>query len=472
MKVRFFVVTIFFASLAMSLRAGELPSITRYRLDIRFLLQDQRITTRAGLTIRNHTGAPHESLPFLLYRLLEVQRVSDTEGRPVDFTQKVIQLSDQPSLQAREVIVHLPSILKPGDSVNLDIEYSGYIFGYPEVMAYVNDRIDETYSLLRPDAISYPIIADGSFAGLLAAYNNKFTFDLSATVPRGYLAACGGHLVNRRESADSTTFEYSSRLATWRIDLAVAKFAVLSDPGNRILIYYLTGDSAGARRVLAASSDVVRLYTTMFGRPQRYEGYTIIEIPDGWGSQAGDFYFLQTAAAFEDSSNIGEVYHEIGHSWNVTPSEDIRRCRYFDEAFASFFEPLAIRAFQGNSAFNKRMAKDREMFVRSAKVDTEAYTTPIAGYGKKELGRYSYTKGAWSLYVLFTIIGEKTFDSLLQSLMTEFQDRTITFEQYQSLCERISKRNLSKYFNEWIYGAESSELLFEDLTVSEIAKRY
>ena len=472
MKLRAFLASVFLATTAISLQAGELPSITGYRLDMHFLLQDQRISVHATLSIRNDTRVPRDTLPFLLYRLLVVQQVTDSEGHPVDFTQDVIQLTDQHSMQARKIIVHLPRILNPGDSMNIAIDYSGYVFGYPEVMAYVHDRIDDTYSLLRPDAISYPVVADGSFADLLAAYNNRFTYDLSATVPRGYLVACGGHLVSRRENAASATFEYRSQIATWRIDVAVAKFAVLNDYGKRILVYYLPGDSSGARRILAASNDVVNLYSTMFGRPKRYEGYTIIEIPDGWGSQAGDFYFLQTSAAFKDSTSIGEVYHEIGHSWNVAPADSIRRCRYFDEAFASFFEPLAIRAFQGDAAFNRRMAKDREIFVRSAREDTEACTTPIAMYWKNELGRYSYTKGAWSLYVLFTVVGEKTFDAIVQSLLTEFQGRTISFEQYQSLCERIAKRNLSKYFNEWIYGAESSRLMLENLPVSEIAKRY
>jgi hypothetical protein len=45
----------------------------------------------------------------------------------------------------------------------------------------------------------------------------------------------------------------------------------------------------------------------MFGSPKHQNGYTIIEIPEGWGSQASDFYFLQTAAAFTDSSRIGEL---------------------------------------------------------------------------------------------------------------------------------------------------------------------
>jgi hypothetical protein len=34
-------------------------------------------------------------------------------------------------------------------------------------------------------------------------------------------------------------------------------------------------------------------------------------------------------------------------------------------------------------------------------------TTPIAEYEKEELGENSYTKGAWSLYVLNQIVGDE-----------------------------------------------------------------
>jgi aminopeptidase N len=350
--------------------------------------------------------------------------------------------------------------------------YSGFVFGYPEVMAYVNDRIDENYTLLRPDALSFPVVAESTFTSVLAACNTKFTYELSATVPRGYTAACGGDLIDRHANAERETFTFRSKMPTWRIDLAVARFSVLSDSANKLRVYHLSGDSSGARRILDASLNTVHLYSRMFGSPKHYEGYTIIEIPDGWGSQAGDFYFLQTGAAFTDSSRIGEVYHELGHSWNATPSRDIQRCRYFDEAFASFFEPLAIRSFRGEQAFEECMEKARDAFVRRAAKDREVYDTPIADYGKTELGRHSYTKGAWSLYVLYTLVGEKAFDSIVHTMLVAFDGRTINFREFQSLCENVSKRSLDTFFREWIYGTESSRLMVERVAIAEIVKRY
>ena len=452
--------------------SAALPTVTHYGLHVHFLLNEQRVRSVAAISLRNDTQASTASISFLLYRLLAVEQVNDQSGRPLGYAQQVIQLSDEPSLQAREVIVRLSSPLAPGDSASITMRYSGFMFGYPEVMAYVNDRIDEEYSLLRPDALSFPVIADTTFASVLAAYDARFTYDLFATVPRGYTAACGGVFIDRHDFSDSTTFEFRSQIPTWRMDLAVARFSVLRNPADKLVVYHLPSDSTGAARVLDASMNVVDLYTGMFGSPARYQGYTIIEIPDGWGSQAGDFYFLQTAASFRDSSKIGEVYHEIGHSWNAKSSGDVQRCRYFDEAFASFFEPLALRSFKGEPAFLERMERIRDAFARKATQDREVYDTPIADYGKKELGRYSYTKGAWSLYVLYALVGDKTFDSIIHSMMKEFEGRTINFSEFQALCERVAKRPLATYFKEWIYGTESSRLMVEKIPIPEITRRY
>ncbi len=450
----------------------DLPAVVHYNLNAQFHLKEKQVSMVATLTIRNITNQTHTQLPFLLYRLLTVKRVSDRTGAPIPFNQEIGQLRDEPSLQAREVMVSLPSPLRPNDTVTVVLEYDGFMFGYPEVMAYVRDRIDENYSLLRPDAFAYPILAKPTFASSLAANDTKFTYEVTATVPTDYRVACGGALVNSRVGSKNSTFVFRSKVPTWRIDIAVAKFTVLSNPTDQLIVYHLPEDSIGAQMVMKASRDVIKLYSEMFGQPEGFKGYSITEIPDGWGSQATDYYFLQTAAAFKDSARISEVYHEIGHSWNATPSADVQRCRYFDEAFASFFEALAIRAFHGEKAFNEDMEKSRDLFARWAEYDRQVLETPIAGYGAKELGRHSYTKGAWSLYVLYRLVGENTFGSIIRTMLKEFKGRVINFQEFHKLCERVAGRDVRSFFQEWIYGTESSQLLVQKLSIEDIVKRY
>jgi len=459
----------------LTAQAGELdlPKVTHYGLKVQFLLKEHRVRVDAALTIRNVSQSSHQEIPLLLYRLLSIQRITDELGSPLRFDQNIVQLSDEPAFQVRAVVVKLPKPLPPNDTLKVIISYEGFIFGYPEVMAYVRDKIDETYSLFRPDALSYPMLARESLSSYLAAYDTKFTYEILATVPKGYTAVCGGELVDfSLVGSDSTAFVFHSKVPTWRIDLAVAQFTVLDDSPNKLLVYHLPDDSLGARRVLEASKKVINLYSGMFGRPKHYQGYTVIEIPDGWGSQASDFYFLQTAEAFKDSSRIRGVYHEIGHSWNATPSPSIKRCRYFDEAFASYFESLAIRSFEGEQRFKEDMENTRTLFVQRANYDRQVFETPISEYGNKELGRNSYTKGTWSLYVLNQIVGDKIFAEIIRSMLAEFQDKTIDFAGFQKLCERISKKSLKKYFDEWIYGTESSKLLVDGVPIIDIVKRY
>ena len=452
--------------------AEDLPVVMHYTLKVQFALKEQRVNNIATLSIKNTTSKSHTKLPFLLYRLLTVEHVEDAAGSPLAFKQGIVQLSDEPSLQAREVSVDLHSPLRPNDSVTVVLKYGGFIFGYPEVMAYVKDRIDENYSLLRPDAFAYPQLAEPTFASALAANDTKFTYEVTATVPKGYLVACGGELIDSRTDADSSTFTFRSKIRTWRIDIAVAKFAALKSSDNKLVVYYLPGDSTGAKRVLDASRDAINLYAGWFGMPKSYKGYSVIQIPDGWGSQASDYYILQAGAAFKDTSRTAEVYHEIGHTWNATASSDVQRCRYFDEAFASYFEALAIRSFRGEKAFEDDMKKSRDLFVRWAQYDKQVFDTPIADYGKKEFGRHSYTKGAWSLYVLNRLVGDSVFFSIIRTMVTEFDGRTINFSEFQKLCEGIAKRDLHKFFQEWIYGSESSNRLVDKVAIADIVSRY
>ncbi len=116
--------------------------------------------------------------------------------------------------------------------------------------------------------------------------------------------------------------------------------------------------------------------------------------------------------------------------------------------------------------------KYRESFRRRAKEDPRNATTPIADYGKEGLGGNSYSKGAWSLYVLHQIVGDEGFNRTIRVFMDEFSNRPAGFADFQSVAERVSKRDLSRFCKEWIFGTESSDLLMGDASIQEIVERY
>ncbi len=453
-------------------QAAELPKITHYSLSVHFLPNEEKIAATAEMSIENTTRVEIKEISLILYRLLEVESVTDKQGSPLPFTQDVVKFSDEPNLQVNQVKIHLDEALAPGKTSIVRLTYSGSIFGYPEVMMYVRDRIDENYSLIRPDALSYPMPCYPSWQSLMEAYRSRFTYDIEATGPKGYTIACGGVLKKQVAEDDSQLFYFQSRVPTWRMDIAMAKFVVSEDKKNGLVVYCLSGDEPGAEIVLKAMKRALDFFSESFGGLDDFQGFTVIEVPDGWGSQASDYYILQTAAAFKDPSKLSEVYHEIAHMWNVRARAPEDRSRWFDEAFASYFEGLAIRAFEGEDAFHAYMERRRDRFIKSAANDSKNYQTPIAEYWKEELGHNSYTKGSWSLYILHRLIGDEAFKRMIKILRSEFSDRAAGFEDFVKIAESVSGRNLKKYFDDWLFGTESSRLLVEKVSVDDIQKRY
>ena len=452
--------------------ASDVFTVSHHALYIQFLLKENRIHAIDEITIKNITGYTQQNIPILLYRLLNVESVADANGSPLKFAQSIRTMEDEKSWQVNAVTIELLSPLAPSGTTTLTLDYGGYIFGYPEIMQYVRDRIDEEYSLIRPDALAYPMLAEPSSSGLTKAYESQFTFEIEATVPSGYVVAGGGSLEKTTTQGDSITYYYRGMSPTWRMDVAVAKFKTLEAKENNLRVMVLSEDEQGGVYMLQGMKRVIDFYSSYFGTVKKMHGFTAIEIPDGWGSQANGDYFLQAAAAFKDSQRISEMYHEISHMWNVRGKDKVRRCRYFDEAFGSYFESLAEREFRGEKVFIDDMEKSRDLFIKWVDYDKRNGETPIAEYWKEELGRNSYTKGAWSLYVLHQLVGENSFRNIIRTLLSEYADKPVDFKDFQGVAERVSKKDLKKFFDEWIYGVESSKLLADKIAIKDIVERY
>jgi SAM-dependent methyltransferase len=449
-----------------------LPAVSRYDLRFNLALKENELGAEALMEVRNDSLNPVSEIPFLLYRLFDVLEVTDERGTALPFNQSVAKFIDEKSLQVNLVTIRPSRPLSSGKTASIRLKYAGPLWGYPEVMAYVRDRIDESYSLLRPDSLAYPMLARASFQSLMAAYRSPFTYRVEAEVPSGHIVACGGRPVETKRTENSVTYVFESYKPTWRIDIAAAKFNLIEDEGSRIRIFAIPGDEGEGRRILEAAQKSFRFYSGLFGEAGDFPGYTIIEIPEGWGSQAADFYILLAAAAFRDKGRTSELYHEIAHNWNARSKAAIQRCRYFDEAFASYFQGLAIREFEGEEAFEKYMTRLRDRFLQSCEKDGKNCSTPIAEYGKEERGENSYTKGAWSLFILHRLVGDPLFRTLVSGFLREFRTREADFADFQGFAEKAAGRNLDRFFKEWIFGAESSALLREKADAARIVERY
>lgn len=441
-----------------------------YTIDISLDPERRSGSFIADVTIRNLGGAALEEVPFVLYRLFRVE-AAEYDGKPAVFIQEVVIDGENPALQVNRVRVRLQPAIPVAGTRKVRLTYSGQLHGYREVRRYVQDTIGPEYSLLRTDTFFYPVVTQP--AGSWRQVEAHFTYRLTACVPDGLVAAAGGNIATAAPRDGKTCAVFTSLTATWRIDLAVARFTIQESADRAYRVYVLPGHEQGATRVLEAMRRAVDYYSARFGPPSA-SGYTAIEIPDGWGSQASDSYFLQSAAAFVEPSRIGEVYHELGHGFDIKPASTVQRARFFDEAFASYFESLAVAHFEPGDAgaLEREMGDSRKLFTQWAEHDQKYALTPIAEYGRHELGQMSYSKGAFALYVLHQLIGDAAFDQLVRELRRASAVTPMDFDRFQQIAQTVAGRDLALFFQDWFYGTKSSELLNGGVSTPTIVARY
>lgn len=340
-------------------------------------------------------------------------------------------------------------------------------------MQYVKDNINTEFSVLRNDCLAYPIIACPNEKSLGKSYYNSFKYKINVDVPKEYTVGCGGVLKGIKNENERKIYLYESNKETDRFDICISEYSMVKDEDINLTIFAFPKDKRSAKELVKFEvKRVYDYYKEVFGNYSNNDYFTIIETKEGYGSQAGDNYIVMEEHGFNEESNFTHLYHEIGHIWNANVKlYSEQRSRFFDEAFASYYEILAIKEFFGRKKSNEKMEQYRETFINNINQDYKNFSTPICEYGKYEMGYNSYSKGPWVLYVLHNIVGDKKFFQIIKKFLYENKERKVTFKDFEKTCERVSGIKLKNFFNQWIYGVESSRYLYNNLSVDDMVEK-
>jgi len=422
---------------------------TRYDLDMKVDIPNKELVATARITVTNATHSPVRSGSFLLYRLMRATDVRDYAGGRLAFTQPVVEFEDHATLQVRQVNVTLPRPLPPGQSAVVQIDYRGALLGYAETgMSYVRDRIDSAYTLIRLDAFAYPYPGVPSHRVNRRAGLPTYDYRARVTVPEGFTVANGGQLLGTRSASGWTTFEYRNIKPAWRMDFAVARFSVRE--GGSMRIFHLPEDSAGGARVIEAMNRTLETYARWFGPMRSASQFTLIEIPDGWGSQADVTSILQAAATFRNPKRQYELYHELSHLWNVKAT-DLPPPRW-DEGLATFMEDVTTDSLERRVTTDS--SADRMAAWLNGTVKTNARLTkiPMADYGKMAMTDYSYSVGALMFYTMYRLMGHHAFTQLIGAYYQRYEAAGGSSDDFVRLAKQLSPVSLDRVFDDWLYS--------------------
>jgi len=448
--------------------AADRVTPTHYELTVRLDFEQERLQGTARITLRNVSGAPVTDVSLLLYRLMEI-RAASVNGAPAAFTQRVARFSDFTKLQVAQSVVTLPTPLPPGGTVELEVRYDGQLLGYAETgMAYVRDHIDPSFTVLRDDAFAFPKVGGLSLTANRRAPFPSYDYLARITVPESLVVVNGGRLLERTVAAGWATYVYRSVKPSWRMDFAIGDYAVIQD--GPIRVAYLKRDSVGARRVAGSARRSLDLLTTWFGPLPGDPSLTILELEDGYGSQADVAAIMQTAAAFRDSTRDHELYHEVAHLWNP-PATDLPSPRW-NEGLSSFLEYLVQEELTGHPVVAARADRLLDWLRGLAARREDITRVPLVDYGKTQMTDFSYSEGALLFYLLYGVAGAERFRAIIGGYSRQYATTGASTRDLAAYANRTARMNLQPLFDDWAFTTGWWPAIKNGATYAELVRRY
>jgi hypothetical protein len=231
------------------------------------------------------------------------------------------------------------------------------------------------------------------------------------------------------------------------MDFAIARFRILEAPGLRV--FALPEDAAGAERVLREAREGMALLTRWYGPLHGADTFTIVEIPEGWGSQADVTSILQTAAVFRDPAKTRELYHELSHLWNA-PSRDPQYCRW-NEGLAQFLAALMQEMRAGAPGLDAEAERVAGELRERLATEPRLRTVPMIDYGRAEMTGQSYRTGMLLFYALYRLAGHDKFRRIVGDHYQNHHADGGTTEDLVSEARRIAGPGADAIFQEWLF---------------------
>ncbi|MFC8427260.1 M1 family metallopeptidase [Streptomyces sp. NPDC057253] len=279
---------------------------------------------------------------------------------------------------------------------------------------------------------------------------DKSSYDFTLTVPQGRTAVANGVLRSQRTAHGKTTFRWrqSEPMAAYLATATVGKFKVeqfTTRTGIRVYNAVDAREAAAAAPVLKKLPSVLEWESKLFGRyPFRAAGSIVDHAPN-----VGYALETQSRPVYDSAPDLSTLVHENAHQWfgdsvSLTSWKDI----WLNEGFATYAEWLYAEQHGGDSA---QKAFD-DLYAKPASDELWEFPPGDPGSGANIFGTPVYARGAMTLHVLRTTVGDRAFFGILRAWAGGHRDGHGTTAQFERLAERVSGKKLDGLFHTWLYS--------------------
>lgn len=354
---------------------------------------------------------------------------------------------------SNEITIQLAQNVNLGTTGEIAITYSG-------IPPRANEAFTQSYHNGSPIiwTLSEPFGARDWFPCKQSLDDKIDSIDIYLKTPKDMIAVANGleqSQTTHNDGTKTTHFKHHYPIPPYLVAIAVTNYKIYeqmagSVPNTFPIINYLypeTYDSAVNQ--LAVTLPIMDLFENLFGTyPFHTEKYGHAQF--GWNGG-----MEHTTVSFMGGFSRRLIAHELAHHWfgdKITCGswKDI----WINEGFAEYMAGLVVEHLDGSQPFvDWKATKINSVTSVSG---GNLYLTDAQALDSDRIfsSRITYDKGSMVVHMLRYVLGDEVFYRGMRNFLEDPQlayGFAVTSQVKQHL-ETASNKNLSEFFNDWIYG--------------------
>ncbi len=437
--------------------------IVHYKADLRIDWSKKQVLGTA--TVRFHVLSAASSIDLDAY-WLKISGVKDlATGKPLRYSSTDALLS-----------IDMGKTLQSTDTVSIAITYTAQ----PTAGLYFGDAGPNTNN--KPTIFTYG--EGGIHANWLPIYNennDKFSTEMIVTVEKPFTAISNGALLETKENRDgSRTFHWYQSLphSNYLIALFVGNYVSVplrpAFGSIPLSVWVHPGQEDQAQSMFARTPEMVEFFSERFSFRYPWDKYDQISVFDyaigameNTSITGHNDRILRNPGQLEEFGPDFENYnanftaeaiisHELGHHW----FGDNTTCRtlanlWINESFASYMMMLWDEHRLGTEYLQSQTQVALQSYLKY--VEDSHIIRPLEYRffdSRDEIynQQTTYQKGAIVLHMLRWVLGDEEFFKGLGYFQNKYQFSNVESKDLETAFEEAVGRNLTWFFDEWIWG--------------------
>jgi aminopeptidase N len=283
---------------------------------------------------------------------------------------------------------------------------------------------------------------------------------MDVIVPKRMKVVANGEPVEQHEQGANIVSRWvqNNPIPAFVIGFTAGIFAETNESAGGVTLRNLSAAHSDdqMQAALGVTKDMMEFFAKRAGAAYPGTVYTQVFEPGNIEQEAAGFTELPDSYAdtlLADSKDVWLQAHEMAHQWwgiSLTCADWSHF--WLNEGIASFLADAFIEKQFGQDAYQKEIDRAH---VRYADLRKHGKDRQLVhpGWRKPEPGyrELPYVKGAWVLYQLRELIGDKAFWDGLKAYTSQHMFASVTTADFEKAMEKASERDLAKFFAEKVY---------------------